>query len=236
MSSNTVVVNGPTTASVSTGATTTFKCPVPGCEKTLAMLAGSITSHIKKNHPKISKSMHLVDGRTAIYCRDCDRYATFLHYHCYECENAPDATGVKFFRSREDRDTHLKADHQKWWLEYDCRHKKECHGYHSGACGFNHHEHSDRFIADGADVPSYVCKYDRPWDGIRCKRTHCSYDHFWGRVRALIKKKSTATTVASGSSTMETEDHTRCCATHDEGSHTPAVEETPPATDGATTA
>jgi hypothetical protein len=175
-----------------------FTCPVPECNTELAMFASIITRHIKDNHPKISKSMNLGNGRTAIYCQDCDRYATYLHYHCYECESAPDNSGsVKFFRSKEDRDVHLKMEHTKWWLEYYCRHGTECRGYRSGMCGFNHDVGGERFVSDTTTIPSHVCKYDRPWDGVRCKRIRCSYDHFWGRVRALIKKQNTVRVIGS---------------------------------------
>ena len=168
---------------------THFTCPVPSCGTELAMRAAVITDHIRKNHPKISRGMNLVGGRTAIYCRDCDRYTTFLHYHCYECENAPDSSAIKFFRSKEERVDHLKADHFKWWLEHKCRYGKACHGCKSGACGFNHTEYPERFIAKGAELPASICRYDCPWDGVRCNRARCSFDHFWGRVRALIKKQ-----------------------------------------------
>ena len=62
-----------------------FECPVPHCKCSLPTLTSLITEHIKEKHPKISGSMHLErSGHTAIYCKDCTSYTTFLHYHCYE--------------------------------------------------------------------------------------------------------------------------------------------------------
>jgi len=160
-----------------------FKCPVPHCTHSLPTLSSTITTHIKEKHPKISGIMQLEhSGRTAIYCNDCNSYTTFLHYHCYECRESP------YFRSKEERDSHLKEDHSKWWLEHDCKYGEGCHGYHSGACGFNHDRHAVKFIDNSCTVrPSSMCRYDRPWDKVRCLREKCSFDHFWGRVRFLIK-------------------------------------------------
>jgi len=159
----------------------TFLCPVPWCYKIIEKNTIKVTKHINKNHPNISKSMNLINGHTAIYCKDCDKYSTYLHYHCYECDT--------FFNNKEKRDDHLKEKHMKWWFEKYCIYGKTCSGFKSGICGFNHHN-QECFIVDGGEVPFYVCKYDSPWNKHRCNRMKCSYDHFWGRIRALIKKQN----------------------------------------------
>ena len=159
----------------------TFLCPVPWCYKIIEKNAIKVTKHINKNHPNISKSMNLINGHTAIYCKDCDKYSTYLHYHCYECDT--------FFNNKEKRDDHLKEKHMKWWFEKYCIYGKTCSGFKSGICGFNHHK-QECFIVDGGEVPFYVCKYDSPWNKHRCNRMKCSYDHFWGRIRALIKRQN----------------------------------------------
>jgi len=159
----------------------TFLCPVPWCYKIIEKNAIKVTKHINKNHPNISKSMNLINGHTAIYCKDCDKYTTYLHYHCYECDT--------FFNNKEKRDDHLKEKHMKWWFEKYCIYGKTCSGFKSGICGFNHHK-QECFIVDGGEVPFYVCKYDSPWNKHRCNRMKCSYDHFWGRIRALIKRQN----------------------------------------------
>jgi len=167
-----------------------FDCPVPNCTKVVPTLAGTITAHIKEAHPKIASSMNLnTRGRTAIYCKDCDRYSTRLHYHCYECENECEHDKVKkFFLSKEERDAHLSTEHTKWFLEHICKFKKACHGCASGACGFNHLDEK-RFIAAGEDIPDTVCSFDQPWANKRCTKIRCPKDHFWGRVRFLIAKQ-----------------------------------------------
>ena len=159
----------------------TFLCPVPWCYKIIEKNAIQVTKHINKNHLNISKSMNLINGNTAIYCKDCNKYSTYLHYHCYECGT--------FFNNKEKRDDHLKEKHMKWWFEKYCIYGKTCSGFKSGICGFNHHK-QECFIVDGGEVPFYVCKYDSPWNKRRCNRINCSYDHFWGRIRALIKKQN----------------------------------------------
>ena len=163
-----------------------FNCPVPHCTKVVPTLAGTITTHIKEAHPKLATSMHLnVRGRTAIFCKDCDRYSTRLHYHCYECER--DKVN-KFFLTKEERDAHLSTEHTKWFLEHGCKHKAACRGK-SGACGFNHLVGEKRFIAAGEDIPDTICSFDQPWANKRCTRVKCAKDHFWGRVRFLINKQ-----------------------------------------------
>ena len=159
----------------------TFLCPVPWCYKIIEKNAMEVTKHINKHHPNISKNMNLINGHTAIYCKDCNKYSTYLHYHCYECDT--------FFSNKENRDNHLKEKHMKWWFEKYCDYGKTCSGFRSGMCGFNHHK-QDRYIVDGGEVPFYICKYDSPWNKLRCNRIKCSYDHFWGRIRALIKKQN----------------------------------------------
>ena len=165
-----------------------FKCPVSHCKCSLPTLSSLITTHIKEKHPKISTSMHLErPGNTVIYCNDCDSYSTFLHFHCYECPESP------YFRTKEARENHLKDDHSKWWLEYDCKHGETCNGYCSGACGFNHYKHSEKFIDNSCiERPASMCRYDRPWNNVRCRHEKCPFDHFWGRVRYLISLKSKA--------------------------------------------
>ena len=158
-----------------------FLCPVPLCNKIIKKNIRDVTYHINEFHPIISKKMNLINGNIALYCKDCDKYSTYLHYHCYECN--------KFFNSTKTRIEHLKEKHMKWWFEKICNYGNKCSGFKSGICGFNHYN-QDRFIADGDEVPSYVCKYDSPWNNIRCKRINCSYDHFWGHIRSIIKRQN----------------------------------------------
>lgn len=162
-----------------------FTCPVPECNNTIENNVDEIKTHIKNKHTYIYKIM-CSDSNIVMYCEYCDLYINSRHYHCYECNY------INYFYNKEKRDTHLKTEHLKWWFEINCNYKKKCRGFNSGICGFNHHSDIS-FIADGDELSNYVCKYDKPWDGVRCNRLHCSYDHFWGRVRAIIKKKNNIT-------------------------------------------
>lgn len=126
------------------------------------------------------------------------------NFVCYECFPQPT------FTSHEARVEHLKTCHQKWWLEYSCRDGKDCPGFISGKCGFNHfnvgvqsfniHRKSSgedttfqpsekRYISDISDISENVCADDKPWENTRCSARECSKDHFWGRVRFLKKTK-----------------------------------------------
>jgi hypothetical protein len=93
---------------------------------------------------------------------------------------------IKCFRTSAERDQHLKDEHAKWWYEYDCKHGSKCRGI-AGKCGFKHPTTEKRFITNDEPIPDFVCRYDRPWDNVRCKRRVCGFVHFWGRVRAMIK-------------------------------------------------
>jgi hypothetical protein len=128
-------------------------------------------------------------GRTAIYCKQCDKYTTMLHYHCIEC--AKENTR-QFFKSKEELDGHLTTAHTKWWFEKRCKYDIECQGLEDGSCGFNHHPLHDpeaNFLPANADIPDTVCPFDKPWDNKRCKNMKCSLDHFWGRVRWMITQR-----------------------------------------------
>jgi len=163
-----------------------FECPISGCSCKLPTITDVITEHIKNNHKTISKSMGLDDKtkhKTAIYCRDCEKYSTFQHFHCYECESK------KFFKSKLERDEHLKSEHTKWWLEKPCKHGVKCEGFQNGECGFNHNNNSETFVSDETNISPMICYLDKPWEkNSRCKKDKCPFDHFWGHVRHIIKK------------------------------------------------
>jgi len=169
---------------------TWFNCPVPNCPKMVPTLAGVITAHIRDKHPKIATTMNLSQrGRTAIYCKECDKYATMLHYHCKECAKEDKR---QFFKSKEELDNHLTTVHTKWWFEKRCKYDMECQGHENGSCGFNHHPLHDpeaNFLPSNTDIPETVCPFDKPWDNKRCKNMKCNLDHFWGRVRWMITQR-----------------------------------------------
>lgn len=168
-----------------------FRCPVEHCGKRIYESPRQIAEHIKKTHPTISKKMGLcaTPSRNVFICKPCNSYTTRIHHHCYECEHPENGGKSRYFLSVEERDEHLKRDHAKWWLEYECKFGSECRGK-KGGCGFNHNKFVQPFITDITDIPSCVCRYDCPWSGQRCLRDKCSFSHFWGRVRFLIKSRA----------------------------------------------
>jgi len=173
-----------------------FDCPAPDCNYNLPTICGEITEHIKNNHKKISKSMGLNDQtmrKTAIYCSNCEKYSTFQHFHCYECESN------NFFKSKLERDEHLKSEHTKWWLEKACKNGVKCEGFQNGECGFNHNNNSETYILDETNIPSMICIHDKPWEqkikgtkAARCHKDNCPFDHFWGHIRRIIKKRNSS--------------------------------------------
>lgn len=174
---------------------TWFNCPVPNCPKMVPTLAGVITAHIRDKHSKIATSMNLSQrGRTAIYCKECTKYTTMLHFHCKECAKEDKR---QFFKSKDELDNHLTTTHTKWWFEKRCKYDMECQGHENGSCGFNHHSIRDpeaNFLSANTDIPDTVCSFDKPWDNKRCKNMKCNLDHFWGRVRWMITQRKQRTT------------------------------------------
>ncbi len=171
-----------------------FRCPINNCCSRVVKIPTDVAKHILDRHPTIASHMHL-SGRKyakAYFCDTCTKYSNAPHAVCYECGIPENGGEVKCFRTAAERDQHLKDEHCKWWYEYDCKWGKKCHGI-SGGCGFKHVPTEKRYITNDEPIPKFVCRYDRPWDNVRCTDDECSYVHFWGRVRALIKMRANKT-------------------------------------------
>jgi len=183
-----------------------FECPVPSCDHTLPTYAGVITQHIKESHPKIRQKLHLDENnKTAIYCKGCDSYTGFTHFHCRDCKH--DNEKSLFFRTKDELISHLKEKHPKetrakqddiksntkYNLETLCKFKAACYNFHNGKCGFNHHEHDNTYIYS-TSIPSTICKWDAPWKNIRCKNNICPFDHLIGRVIYITGRKEASST------------------------------------------
>ncbi len=188
MASTVNTTNNTITSTASAGPKT-FSCPVEHCGQCIHENPRQIAEHIRKSHPKIAKGMGLNGnpGKFAFICKPCDAFTTAPHHHCFECEHPENGGKPRHFKTAAERDEHLKSAHFKWWLEYQCKHGSECHGK-NGGCGFNHILMSQTYFDDITNLPVGLCRYERPWEGMRCKRDKCSFDHCWGRVRSDIKK------------------------------------------------
>lgn len=219
MSSTIVLTNNNTKTSTESKL---FLCPVSHCGQRIHENPRQIADHIRKSHPKIASSMGLIDNQTkiAFVCKPCDSYTTSVHHHCFECEHPENGGKSRYFKTVAERDEHLKRDHAKWWFEYECKHGLSCRGK-KGGCGFNHNHFDEPFLTDTDEIPLCVCRYDRPWDGVRCYRDKCSFSHFWGRVRYLIK-------VRTESKPLDNSDECTSCAraTTDETPHAHVDEQT----------
>ena len=82
-----------------------------------------------------------------------------------------------------------------WDFEQVCQYELACHGARSGACSRNHTYRLG--ITDTTQIPSGVCRFDRPWNSKRCERVKyddkCGFDHFAGyhqlrKERRLLKE------------------------------------------------
>ena len=47
-----------------------FLCPVHLCNQIIEKNIRNVTNHIKEFHPIISERMNLINGNTALYCKD----------------------------------------------------------------------------------------------------------------------------------------------------------------------
>ncbi len=170
-----------------------FRCTVNNCGSRVIKTKRFITEHLLKHHPTISSKMHLNTRQNpvAFHCDTCDMYSTAPHAICLECENPENGGKVKCFPSAKARDEHLKTQHLKWWFEYECKFGSACRGK-MGGCGFNHVHTEKNHCTSVKDIPAGFCRYDCPWDNVRCYRDKCSFNHFWGRVRFLIKSRAEA--------------------------------------------
>jgi len=163
--------------------TVTFKCPIPHCGQDVILSITSVTEHIQGYHSRVNEKMGY--PKTIGYCKDCNSYTRFKHFHCHECSES------KYFRTQDEMNAHLKDQHAKWWFEFKCKHELGCYGL-SGKCGFNHRITDKDYIDNEEVIPAGVCRDDCPWDGVRCMRAFCSFDHFRGRVKFLIAMKAKA--------------------------------------------
>ena len=172
-----------------------FKCPISTCFERVSLVPASIAAHLNAKHKQIASRMHLTgqsaDKAYAFFCKSCKSYTNKLHAICHECEcDKPEGDSAPCcFPSKAALNTHLKADHTKWWYEKKCNFGKKCHGI-LGGCGFVHHDIPALFITLDEPRPKHLCQFERPWEGVRCLRDQCSFAHFRGRVRYLIKSRA----------------------------------------------
>ena len=171
-------------ANINNMKTSSFHCPVGQCGKLIQLSISAVTAHIHEAHPGVNKNLGY--PKTNGFCTECTSYTRSRHFHCRECS---EIDRKFYFKSEIELTTHLKDAHTKWWFEFKCKHELGCYGL-SGKCGFNHRITDKDFIDNEEAIPQGVCRNDRPWDGVRCTRTFCSYDHFRGRVKFLIIPKA----------------------------------------------
>lgn len=177
-----------------------FVCPVPDCCHNIPRQSKTITAHIIKSHPTITRGLKLAEGKSALFCLDCNSYTNKLHFHCRVCEN----NSVGPFKTKELLDEHLKTHEKekKWFFEKPCKRGTKCSTFKTGQCGFNHLKHSEDFIFKD-NTTEKVCRYEQPWIGKRCTKLECSFDHLWGRVAFVLKERGNTSTVYTVSSEAE---------------------------------
>jgi hypothetical protein len=77
------------------------------------------------------------------------------------------------------------------FLEEDCPDGFNCsNSKNPFMCPKNHHRMGN-VIKKGARIPKFFCKFERPWDNIRCARPECFFAHLAKR-HLFIKSKQGA--------------------------------------------
>jgi hypothetical protein len=175
-----------------------FTCPIGNCGENIIEDPAKISEHLRHSHRGTSMQMNLYQdpSNVAFFCHHCNRYLRRLHFHCTECEKTHAVTNqtVNTFPNKKALDEHRITHPEKWFLERCCTHIEHnngkriitCHGWKSGACGFNHMHHENNFVMSDA-LPSWLCRYENLKENTRCLRVKCSFEHLWGRVRFNIK-------------------------------------------------
>lgn len=98
----------------------------------------------------------------------------------------------------------INEQHILYFLEEKCRYGKDCRGWKSGACPYNHQGLRGTIRAK-SKIPRGFCKFENPREGKRCRRLRCFCDHLKGRVEFVERKQQRhkigpkyADTVAAG--------------------------------------
>jgi len=185
-----------------------FTCPIGNCGENIIEDPAKISEHLRHSHRGTSMQMNLYQDprNVAFFCHHCNRYLRRLHFHCTECEKTHAVTNqtVNTFPNKKALDEHRITHPEKWFLERCCNHINQdngkriitCHGWKSGACGFNHMHHENNFVMSDA-LPSWLCRYENLKENTRCQRAKCSFEHLRGHVSFIIKKAAEAAGAAA---------------------------------------
>lgn len=94
-------------------------------------------------------------------------------------------------------------DFDKYYLEEKCYYGKNCRGFRSGKCPYNHYDLRGVIKSNVKKLPYGFCKFEclDPSKNIRCKRKVCSFDHLKGKIKfvngtdkvKLVESKGTIT-------------------------------------------
>ena len=67
-----------------------------------------------------------------------------------------------------------------YYLEEKCYYGKNCRGFRSGKCPYNHHDLRGKIRSNVKKLPYGFCKFE--FNG-RCKRKACAFDHLKGKIK-----------------------------------------------------
>merc|ERR1711871_468255 len=90
-----------------------------------------------------------------------------------------------------------------YYLEEKCYYGKNCRGFRSGKCPYNHHDLRGTIRSNVKNLPYGFCKFESLdcSKNTRCKRKACAFDHLKGKIKfvngtdkvKLVETKSTST-------------------------------------------
>ena len=100
-------------------------------------------------------------------------------------------------------DNEKDKDYTVYYLEESCYYGKDCRGFRSGKCPYNHNGLRGTIKSNVKKLPYGFCKFESLDNSknIRCKRKACSFDHLKGKIKyvngtdkvKLVDTKSTST-------------------------------------------
>ena len=112
-------------------------------------------------------------------------------------------TSVKKESKNDNKENGNQKDYQILYLEEKCYYGKNCRGFRSGKCPYNHYGLRGTIRSNVKNLPYGFCKFESLdcSKNTRCKRKACAFDHLKGKIKfvngtdkiKLVETKSTST-------------------------------------------
>ena len=94
-------------------------------------------------------------------------------------------TTVKKESNNQNKQEINDKDPNLLYLEEKCYYGKNCRGFRSGKCPYNHYGLRGTIRSNVKKIPYGFCKFESLDNSIniRCKRKVCAFDHLKGKIK-----------------------------------------------------